>query len=161
MVNSTGKYLRGTQMFYVIFTRVSRVDLMRKSSSLILGLAVCSEVTADVARMDTKIEATSDVAHLRRSAMLYSCDRAELSFEILGLARLKRPLNELSLEILGRAQLASNLPKLELVKNTLSSRARYSTSLARLGFKYKAESNLSSPLHIFFFSAPTSLMLSF
>ncbi|XP_062157822.1 dynamin-related protein 5A-like [Alnus glutinosa] len=72
MVNSTGKYLRWTQKFYdVIFTRVSRVDLMRKSSSLILGLAVCSEVTADVARMDTKIEATSDIAHLRRSAMLF------------------------------------------------------------------------------------------
>jgi len=67
MVNSTGKYLRWTQKFYVIF----RVDLMRKSSSLILRLAVCSEVTADVARMDTKIEATFDIAHLRRSAMLF------------------------------------------------------------------------------------------
>ncbi|KAK4398376.1 Dynamin-related protein 5A [Sesamum angolense] len=30
----------------------------------------CSEVTADLARMETKIKATSDVAHLRRSAML-------------------------------------------------------------------------------------------
>ncbi|XP_059443432.1 dynamin-related protein 5A isoform X2 [Corylus avellana] len=32
----------------------------------------CSEVMADVARMDSKIQATSDIAHLRRSAMLYA-----------------------------------------------------------------------------------------
>ncbi|KAG8386324.1 hypothetical protein BUALT_Bualt03G0137100 [Buddleja alternifolia] len=32
----------------------------------------CSEVTADLARMERKIQATSDVAHLRRSAMLYA-----------------------------------------------------------------------------------------
>ncbi|KAL0306516.1 UNVERIFIED_CONTAM: Dynamin-related protein 5A [Sesamum radiatum] len=32
----------------------------------------CSEVTADLARMDSKIKATSDVAHLRRSAMLHA-----------------------------------------------------------------------------------------
>ncbi|XAR68326.1 Dynamin GTPase [Bertholletia excelsa] len=30
----------------------------------------CSEVTAELAKMDSKIQATSDVAHLRRSAML-------------------------------------------------------------------------------------------
>jgi hypothetical protein len=80
MVNSTGKYLRWTQKFYVIFTRVSRVDLMRKSSSLI-SLAVCSEVTTDVARMDSKIQATSDIAHLRRSAMLYA---ASISNHVVG-----------------------------------------------------------------------------
>ncbi|KAL0353765.1 UNVERIFIED_CONTAM: Dynamin-related protein 5A [Sesamum angustifolium] len=32
----------------------------------------CSEVTADLARMESKIKATSDVAHLRRSAMLHA-----------------------------------------------------------------------------------------
>ncbi|KAL2245893.1 UNVERIFIED_CONTAM: Dynamin-related protein 5A [Sesamum indicum] len=32
----------------------------------------CSEVTADLARMEGKIKATSDVAHLRRSAMLHA-----------------------------------------------------------------------------------------
>ncbi|CAK9182999.1 unnamed protein product [Ilex paraguariensis] len=32
----------------------------------------CSEVTADLARMDSKIQATSDAAHLRRSAMLHT-----------------------------------------------------------------------------------------
>ncbi|KAL7249586.1 hypothetical protein ACSBR1_011720 [Camellia fascicularis] len=32
----------------------------------------CSEVTAELARMDSKIQATSDVAHLRRSAMLHT-----------------------------------------------------------------------------------------
>ncbi|CAK9138239.1 unnamed protein product [Ilex paraguariensis] len=32
----------------------------------------CREVTAELARMDSKIQATSDVAHLRRSAMLHS-----------------------------------------------------------------------------------------
>ncbi|KAA8526824.1 hypothetical protein F0562_008947 [Nyssa sinensis] len=32
----------------------------------------CSEVTTELARMDSKIEATSDVAHLRRSAMLHA-----------------------------------------------------------------------------------------
>ncbi|CAA0815983.1 Dynamin-related protein 5A [Striga hermonthica] len=32
----------------------------------------CSEVTADLARMDGKLQATSDVTHLRRSAMLHS-----------------------------------------------------------------------------------------
>ncbi|KAK6134598.1 hypothetical protein DH2020_031657 [Rehmannia glutinosa] len=32
----------------------------------------CGEVTADLARMEGKIQATSDVAHLRRSAMLHS-----------------------------------------------------------------------------------------
>ncbi|KAK3028418.1 hypothetical protein RJ639_039628 [Escallonia herrerae] len=32
----------------------------------------CSEVTAELTRMDGKIEATSDVAHLRRSAMLHA-----------------------------------------------------------------------------------------
>ncbi|CAI0381978.1 unnamed protein product [Linum tenue] len=32
----------------------------------------CSEVGIELARMDSKIEATSDVAHLRRSAMLYA-----------------------------------------------------------------------------------------
>ncbi|KAA8523913.1 hypothetical protein F0562_010336 [Nyssa sinensis] len=32
----------------------------------------CSEVTAELARMDSKILATSDVAHLRRSAMLHA-----------------------------------------------------------------------------------------
>ncbi|XP_062168389.1 dynamin-related protein 5A-like isoform X2 [Alnus glutinosa] len=32
----------------------------------------CSEVMADLARMDSKIQATSDIAHLRRSAMLYA-----------------------------------------------------------------------------------------
>ncbi|XP_027171400.1 dynamin-related protein 5A-like [Coffea eugenioides] len=32
----------------------------------------CSEVTAELARMDSKIQATSDVAHLRRSAMLHA-----------------------------------------------------------------------------------------
>ncbi|KAL3508684.1 hypothetical protein ACH5RR_028085 [Cinchona calisaya] len=31
----------------------------------------CSEVTAELARMDSKIQATSDVAHLRRSSMLH------------------------------------------------------------------------------------------
>ncbi|KAL3848628.1 hypothetical protein ACJIZ3_010510 [Penstemon smallii] len=32
----------------------------------------CSEVTSDLARMESKIQATSDVAHLRRSAMLHA-----------------------------------------------------------------------------------------
>ena len=32
----------------------------------------CSEVTAELARMDSKIQATSDVAHLRKFAMLYT-----------------------------------------------------------------------------------------
>lgn len=32
----------------------------------------CSEVAAELARMDFKIEATSDIAHLRRSAMLHA-----------------------------------------------------------------------------------------
>lgn len=32
----------------------------------------CSEVTYELAKMDTKIQATSDVAHLRRSAMLHT-----------------------------------------------------------------------------------------
>ncbi|XP_019153811.1 PREDICTED: dynamin-related protein 5A [Ipomoea nil] len=32
----------------------------------------CSEVTADLARMDSKIQATSDVAHLRRSSLLHA-----------------------------------------------------------------------------------------
>lgn len=32
----------------------------------------CNEVTAELARMDFKIQATSDVAHLRRSAMLHA-----------------------------------------------------------------------------------------
>ncbi|XP_074311104.1 dynamin-related protein 5A [Silene latifolia] len=32
----------------------------------------CSEVTSDLAKMDAKIEATSDVAYLRRSAMLHT-----------------------------------------------------------------------------------------
>ncbi|THF96841.1 dynamin-related protein 5A-like [Camellia sinensis] len=32
----------------------------------------CSEVTSELARMDSKLEATSDVAHLRRSAMLHA-----------------------------------------------------------------------------------------
>lgn len=32
----------------------------------------CSEVTDDMLRMDTKIQATSDVAHLRKAAMLYT-----------------------------------------------------------------------------------------
>lgn len=31
----------------------------------------CSEVTDDMLRMDMKIQATSDVAHLRKAAMLY------------------------------------------------------------------------------------------
>lgn len=31
----------------------------------------CSEVTDDMLRMDMKIQATSDVAHLRKVAMLY------------------------------------------------------------------------------------------
>jgi hypothetical protein len=53
---------------------------MRKSSSLI-SLAVCSEVTTDVARMDSKIQATSDIAHLRRSAMLYA---ASISNHVVG-----------------------------------------------------------------------------
>lgn len=32
----------------------------------------CSEVTAELTRMEGKIQATSDVAHLRRSAMLHA-----------------------------------------------------------------------------------------
>nr|GMD92478.1 dynamin-related protein 5A [Ipomoea batatas] len=32
----------------------------------------CSEVTADLTRMDNKIQATSDVAHLRRSSLLHA-----------------------------------------------------------------------------------------
>ncbi|KAI4322952.1 hypothetical protein L6164_022598 [Bauhinia variegata] len=32
----------------------------------------CSEVTSELARMDAKIQATSDIAHLRKSAMLYA-----------------------------------------------------------------------------------------
>ncbi|XP_059662659.1 dynamin-related protein 5A [Cornus florida] len=32
----------------------------------------CNEVTVELARMDSKIQATSDVAHLRRSAMLHA-----------------------------------------------------------------------------------------
>ncbi|XP_030549718.1 dynamin-related protein 5A isoform X2 [Rhodamnia argentea] len=32
----------------------------------------CNEVTSDLARMDSKIQATSDVTHLRRSAMIYT-----------------------------------------------------------------------------------------
>nr|GMC92371.1 dynamin-related protein 5A [Ipomoea batatas] len=32
----------------------------------------CSEVTADLSRMDSKIQATSDVAHLRRSSLLHA-----------------------------------------------------------------------------------------
>ncbi|PSR95692.1 Dynamin-related protein like [Actinidia chinensis var. chinensis] len=32
----------------------------------------CNEVTAELARMESKIQATSDVAHLRRSAMLHA-----------------------------------------------------------------------------------------
>jgi len=32
----------------------------------------CSEVTDDMLRMDMKIQATSDVAHLRKAAMLYT-----------------------------------------------------------------------------------------
>ncbi|KAJ7948663.1 Dynamin related protein 5A [Quillaja saponaria] len=32
----------------------------------------CSEVTFELVRMDSKIQATSDIAHLRRSAMLYT-----------------------------------------------------------------------------------------
>lgn len=32
----------------------------------------CSEVNTELARMDSKIQATSDVAHLRRSAMLHT-----------------------------------------------------------------------------------------
>ncbi|OIW05274.1 hypothetical protein TanjilG_03663 [Lupinus angustifolius] len=32
----------------------------------------CSDVTAEVARLDSKIQATSDVAHLRKFAMLYT-----------------------------------------------------------------------------------------
>jgi len=32
----------------------------------------CSEVTSELSKMDAKIQATSDVAHLRRSAMLHT-----------------------------------------------------------------------------------------
>lgn len=32
----------------------------------------CSEVTAELSRMETKIQATSDVSHLRKSAMLHA-----------------------------------------------------------------------------------------
>ncbi|KAK3426999.1 hypothetical protein EUGRSUZ_F03311 [Eucalyptus grandis] len=32
----------------------------------------CNEVTSDLSRMDSKIQATSDVTHLRRSAMIYA-----------------------------------------------------------------------------------------
>lgn len=41
-------------------------------STLALLEQRCSEVTADLARMENKIQATSDVAHLRRSAMLHT-----------------------------------------------------------------------------------------
>jgi hypothetical protein len=41
----------------------------------------CSEVMADLSRMDSKIQATSDIAHLRRSAMLYA---ASISNHVVG-----------------------------------------------------------------------------
>lgn len=41
-------------------------------ATLALLEARCNEVTADLAKMEGKIQATSDVAHLRRSAMLHS-----------------------------------------------------------------------------------------
>ncbi|KAK4439181.1 Dynamin-related protein 5A [Sesamum alatum] len=44
----------------------------------------CSEVTADLARMESKIKATSDVAHLRKSAMLHAaslCNHLEALLE--------------------------------------------------------------------------------
>ncbi|KAL8507636.1 hypothetical protein ACS0TY_018249 [Phlomoides rotata] len=44
----------------------------------------CSEVTADLAKMESKIQATSNVAHLRRSAMLHSaslCNHLEILLE--------------------------------------------------------------------------------
>ncbi|KAB1216616.1 Dynamin-related protein 5A [Morella rubra] len=41
----------------------------------------CSEVTDELDRMDSKIQATSDVAHLRKSAMLYA---ASISNHVVG-----------------------------------------------------------------------------
>ncbi|GFP79675.1 dynamin-related protein 5a [Phtheirospermum japonicum] len=44
----------------------------------------CGEVTADLAKMESKIQATSDVGHLRRSAMLHSaslCNHLESLLE--------------------------------------------------------------------------------
>jgi len=45
---------------------------MKKNSNLILALLEqrCSEVTSELARMDSKIQATSDVSHLRKFAMM-------------------------------------------------------------------------------------------
>lgn len=45
----------------------------------------CSEITAELSRMDSKIQATSDVAHLRRSAMLHAasiCNDVVCNFHI-------------------------------------------------------------------------------
>ena len=41
----------------------------------------CCEVTAELANMESKIQATSDIAHLRRSAMLYA---ASISNHVVG-----------------------------------------------------------------------------
>lgn len=41
----------------------------------------CSEVTDELDKMDSKIQATSDVAHLRKSAMLYA---ASISNHVVG-----------------------------------------------------------------------------
>ncbi|KAK9269415.1 hypothetical protein L1049_001188 [Liquidambar formosana] len=93
------RYLRWTQKSYVICEMVSRVDLMKKNSGPFIGFSClreyleselqkrykeaapatlalleqrCCEVTTELARMDSKIQATSDIAHLRRSAMLHA-----------------------------------------------------------------------------------------
>jgi hypothetical protein len=65
-------------------------------STLALLEQRCSEVTCDLAGLDSKIEATSDISHLRKFAMLcaasisnhvvgnhcYYCDKTKMYFEL-------------------------------------------------------------------------------
>lgn len=44
----------------------------------------CNEVMSDLARMDLKIQATSDVTHLRRSAMIYAASISNHVVSICG-----------------------------------------------------------------------------
>ena len=53
----------------------------------------CSEVTSELARMDSKIQATSDIAHLRKSAMLYA---ASISNHVVGYCFVMSIMNYIS-----------------------------------------------------------------
>nr|GMD87488.1 dynamin-related protein 5A-like [Ipomoea batatas] len=99
MMNSVGKSLRLMQKYYDICVILLRggfdeekyrsyigfgslrdyleTELQRRykeatPATLALLEQRCSEVTADLSRMDSKIQATSDVAHLRRSSLLHA-----------------------------------------------------------------------------------------